>query len=190
MATVYTFDGAERLITMSGTPYEIDVKDMYSRWKQWAKDTDGAKNAMAFDSVGGNVIDAAAGTAIPAYIYIKNGWGIRPQEVDHTLNVINGVLLREGGGDPFEDTVGAFTVRVNYQQPVQAISVGIGQIYADINNVQAMRLLIDAMVTGKIIPPGSLPGVLTGRDKDDTKDRFTATVAADGTRTPISYDPD
>jgi hypothetical protein len=35
-------------------------------------------------------------------------------------------LLREGGGDPFEDTVGAYTVRINYQQPVQAITVETG----------------------------------------------------------------
>lgn len=188
MATTYIFDGAERLITMTGD-LEISVPDMYSRWKQWVKDTDGAKNAMAFDSVGGNDIVVSLGTKIPPYIYIKNGWGIRPQESDHTLNVINGILLREGGGDPFEDTVGAFTVRVNYQQPVQAISVGLGSIYPDLTNSEAMRMLIDALVLGKIIPPVSLPGVLTGRNKDDTKDRFTATVDADGTRTPISYDP-
>jgi len=185
----YAFDGAERRITLSATT-ELDVKDVYSRWKEWAKDTDEGKNEIAFLSVGGQDIDVGAGTKIPAYIYITNGWTIRPMESDHTLNVINGILLRDGGGDPFEDTAGAYTVRINYQQPVQAISVGIGQIYSDINNVQGMRLLLDALVLGKIIPPGALPGVLTGRDKDDTKDRFTATVAADGTRTPISYDPD
>jgi len=190
MATTFTFDGAERLITMSGTPYELDVVDMYSRWKEWVKDTDEGKNAIAFLSVGGQDIDPVAGTKIPPYIFIDKGWTVRPQEVDHTLNVINGILLREGGGDPFEDTVGAFTVRVNYQQPVQAISVGLGPIYDDISNAEAMRLLLDALVLGKVIPPGALPGTLTIRDKDDTKDRFTGTVAADGTRTPIAYDPD
>ena len=190
MAPIYTFDGAERLITMSGTPYEIDVKDLYSRWKDWVKTTDDAKNAVAFLSVGGNVIDAGAGTSIPAYIYITNGWTIRPQEADHTLPVTNGILLRDGGGDPFEDTVGAFTVRINYQQPVQGISVGIGNIYPDLGNVQAMRLLLDALALGKVIPPVVYPGTLTIRDKDDTKDRITATVDTDGTRTPTGYDAD
>lgn len=189
MATTYTFDGPERLVTMSGD-LEIDVKDMYSRWKQWLKDTDEAKNAVAFLSVGGDEVDPVAGTAIPAYIYITNGWTIRPQESDHTLAVINGILLRDGGGDPFEDTVGAFTVRVNYQQPVQAISVGIGNIYPDLGNVEATRLLLDALALGKVIPPGAFPGTLTIRDKDDTKDRITATVDSDGTRTPTGYDAD
>ncbi len=185
----YAFDGAERLITLSGD-FDLDVKDMYSRWKEWLKDTDGAKNIIAFLAIGGNEIDPVAGTEIPAYVYITNGWTIRPQEVDQTLNVINGILLREGGGDPFEDTAGAFTVRINYQQPVQAISVGIGNIYADITNIQATRLLLDALVLGKVIPPGALPGTLTIRDKDDTKDRATATVDTDGTRTPLGYDAD
>ena len=189
MATTFIFDGAERLITMTGD-FEINVPYMYSRWKDWAKTTDELKNAEAFLSVGGQDVDPSAGTKIPPYIFITNGWTIRPQEADHTLNVIAGILLRDGGGDPFEDTVGAFTVRINYQQPVQAISVGLGPIYSDIDSAQAMRLLLDALVLGKVIPPGSLPGTLTIRDKDDTKDRVTATVAADGTRTPTAYDAD
>jgi len=51
-----------------------------------------------------------------------NGWKIKPQEADHTLTVSDGILLVNGGGDPFNDTVGAYVVRINYQQPVQAIS--------------------------------------------------------------------
>ena len=145
---------------------------------------------LAVLSGGGIDIDVATGTKIPPFLFFDMGWGIRPQEVDHTLEVVNGILLREGGGDPFESTLGGFTVRVNYQQPVQAISVGIGNIYPDISTAGALRLILDAMVLGKIIPPGGLPGTLTGRDKDDTKDRFTATVAVDGTRTPLGYDPD
>ena len=47
MATTYIFDGAERLITMTGD-FEIDVPDMYSRWKEFVKDVDGGKNALAF----------------------------------------------------------------------------------------------------------------------------------------------
>jgi hypothetical protein len=108
-------------------PTEIlDVKDMYSRWKDWVKATDDARNAVAFLSVGGDTVDATAGTSIPAYIYITNGWTIRPKEGDHTVNVTTGILLRDGGGDPFVSTLGAYSVRINYQQPVQAITVATG----------------------------------------------------------------
>jgi hypothetical protein len=166
----------------------MDVKDLYSRWKEWVKDTDEAANLIAFVAIGGNDIDASAGTKIPTYLYLVNGWSIRPQEADYTLAVSNGILLRDGGGDPFVDTLGAFTVRINYQQPVQAISVGIGDIYPDLSNIKAMRLLLDALALGKVIPPGALPGTLTIRDKDDTKDRVVATVDADGSREVTAYD--
>jgi len=36
-------------------------------------------------------------------------------------------LLVAGGGDPFDSTHGAFTVRVRYSQPVQAISFVAGE---------------------------------------------------------------
>jgi hypothetical protein len=81
---------------------------------------------IAMAQVGGNVIDAAAGTSIPPYIYLLGGWRIKPQEANHTLSVAGGVLLVDGGGDPFINTTGSFVVRVNYQQPVQAITVTTG----------------------------------------------------------------
>ena len=122
----YTFDPTNLSITMADVPVAgestLDVKDLYSRWKDWAMGTDSCKNPFAFLSVGGQEISATAGTEIPAYIYLANGWHVHPYEADHTVNVTNGVLLVDGGGDPFRDTSGAYTVRVNYQQPVQAIT--------------------------------------------------------------------
>lgn len=186
----YTFDEAALEITLGVGQTDLDVKDLYSRWKEWAKTNENIGLAPeAFLSVGGNVIDAGAGTSIPAYIYIANGWVIIPDDADHTLNVTNGIILREDGGDPFGSQPGR-TIKINYQQPVQAITVGLGDIYPDISNAQAMRLLIDALVLGKVIPPGVYPGSLYIRDKDDTKNRVVATVNTDGTRTPTSYDPD
>ena len=87
-------------------------------------------------NIGGNDIDQTVGTKIPIYVFLINGWRIRPQEANHTLIVSDGIILVAGGGDPFVDTIGAFTIRVNYQQPVQAISfttggaVGIGSGFA------------------------------------------------------------
>jgi hypothetical protein len=76
--------------------------------------------------VGGNDIDTGAGTKIPIFVFLQNGWRVRPQEANHTLNVTDGVLLVEGGGDPFVNTTGSYVVRINYQQPVQAISFSTG----------------------------------------------------------------
>jgi hypothetical protein len=118
-----TFDGTAKTMTLSAGTTQLNVLDLYSRWKDWVA----AGNAwaqQAFAPVGGDPIDVAAGTSIPLYAFLINGWRVRPQEADHTLAVTGGVLLVDGGGDPFLDTTGDFVVRINYQQPVQAIVVG------------------------------------------------------------------
>ena len=120
-----TFDGATKTIYLSLGTTVLDVRDLYSRWKDWVQVSDNSKYLIAFTSVGGDPVDATAGTSIPAYIYLENGWHIHPQSADHTLNVIGGVLLRQGGGDTFEDIPG-YTIRINYSQPVQAIVVDSG----------------------------------------------------------------
>ena len=99
---------------------------MYSRWKDWVLLSDNSKYALAFTSVGGDTIDAGAGTAVPLYAFLENGWKIKPQEANHTLSVVDGILLVNGGGDPFMNTTGSYIVRINYQQPVQAIGFNTG----------------------------------------------------------------
>jgi hypothetical protein len=117
-----TFDGPTKIITLTSGTTELDVVDLYSRWKDWV--TQGNANFLsAFEAVGGNPIDVFAGTSIPLYAFLTNGWRIRPQEANHTLNVVGGVLLVFGGGDPFINPVGNFVVRINYQQPLQAVTV-------------------------------------------------------------------
>ena len=121
----YMFDGVNRLIVISAQTL-VSVRDVYSRWVDWQVLSDNSKYLPAFATVGGNPIDVSAGTSVPVYAYLQNNWRIRPQEADHTLIVNDGVLLVDGGGDPFVNTLGDFVVRVNYQQPVQAITVATG----------------------------------------------------------------
>ena len=145
----YIFDGPQRIVYLPAGETILDLKDLYSRWKQWVQAGDNAKFLEAFDSVGGNPIDPIAGTEIPAYIFIVNEWTIHPWEADHTLAVINGIIVRLGGGDPFEDTTGAFTVRINYQQPVQAITVsaGGGGGSSDLDEGAVAAAVWDALLT-------------------------------------------
>jgi len=113
----YTFDGASKLIVLGVGTTGVVLADLYSRWKDWLL-TGNAGWALAFDTVGGDPIDA--GTLVPLYLFLKNGWRIRPQEATHTLKVTDGILVVSGGGDPFVNTLGAYSVRVNFSQPVQA----------------------------------------------------------------------
>ena len=122
----FSFDGPSKVITLSAGTTSVSVRDLWSRWVDWFLTGDNSKYLPAFEFVGGNDIDTDAGTFIPVYAFLMNGWKVKPQEANHTLNIRDGILLVNGGGDPFNNTNGAYTVRINYQQPVQAISFATG----------------------------------------------------------------
>jgi hypothetical protein len=121
-----TFDGPNKRIILTAGTVSLSVRDLWSRWVDWWLTSDNSKFLRAMDTVGGNDIDPGTGTKIPVYAFLQNGWRLRPQESNHTLVVGDGVVLVDGGGDPFVDTAGSFIVRINYQQPVQAISFSTG----------------------------------------------------------------
>ena len=122
----FTINGPNKLISLSAGTETLSVIALYSAWVDWVALSDNAKFVQAFRTVGGDDIDAAAGTKVPAYCFLMNGWRIRPQETSHTLKVTEGILLVDGGGDPFVNTLGNYVVRVNYAQPVQAVTVSTG----------------------------------------------------------------
>jgi hypothetical protein len=121
-----TFNGSTKRIICDAATTAIDVVGVYSMWVDWALTSDNLKYNNAFNELGGNTIDAGAGTSVPVYGFLTNDWRVAPDEDDHTLAVTGGIILVDGGGDPFVDTAGAYTVRINYQQPVQAITVSTG----------------------------------------------------------------
>ena len=131
-----TFDGTTKVITLTAGTTSLSVRDLWSRWVDWFLTSDNSKYLPAFQQVGGDDIDPVAGTTIPIYAFLMNGWKLKPQEANHTLTVSDGILLVNGGGDPFNNTTGTYTVRINYQQPVQSITVstagGGGATAADV----------------------------------------------------------
>ena len=120
-----SFDGPNKIITIT-TVNTLDVKDLWSRWVDWFVTSDNSKYQIAMTQVGGDTIDAVAGTSIPIYIYLQNGWKVKPREANHTLAVTQAILLTSDSSDPFINTTGTYMVRVNYQQPVQALTVATG----------------------------------------------------------------
>lgn len=186
-----TFDAANKLLVLSSQT-TLDVKDAYSRWKDWVLLSDNSKYDAAFTAAGGDTIDSVAGTYVPCYAFLTNGWRVRPEESNHTLNVTGGVLLVSGGGDPFVNTVGSYIVRVNYQQPVQAITVSTGggggswdEVIEGTLTARQMLRLISSVLYGKTEIVGS---TATFRDTADSKDRVTATMTG-SERTAIVLDP-
>jgi hypothetical protein len=119
------FDGPNKLITLSLGTTALGIQQLWSEWVRWHATSDNGKYLPAMRLLGGDNIDAVASTTVPFYVYLQSGWRIKPQEANHTLTVSGGILLVEEGGDPFVDTVGGFTVRVLYQQPLEAINIGM-----------------------------------------------------------------
>jgi hypothetical protein len=72
---------------------------------------------MAMRQVGGD--ELGGGLYIPVYIFLLNGWKVRPREANHNLT-ITGNLFVDGGGVPVVSTLGTYQVNVNYTVPVQA----------------------------------------------------------------------
>lgn len=193
-----TFDAANKLLILSTGTTTLDVIDAYSRWKDWVV-AGNAQHPAAFSSVGGDTIDAGAGTSVPLYAFLINGWRVRPQEANHTLAVTNGVLLVDGGGDPFVNTVGNYVVRINYQQPAQAITVATGggsaptaeQVatavwgHADATTLQDRMLLAYKILKNKTITD-PLTGIMTVYDDDGSSVLFTAQMY-EGTTTAQPY---
>lgn len=199
----YSFDGPNKVISLTAGTTTMSVRDVWSRWVDWVATSDNSKYLPAFVAVGGDDIDPGAGTSIPIYAFLINGWKIKPQEANHTLNVTDGILLVDGGGDPFVNTAGSYIVRVNYQQPVQAISFATGGGAAptaeQVANAVWNSILIGSTITASQLMQvisAALGGKLSGagtslvkiRDLEDTKDLITAAVDASGNRLTVTID--
>lgn len=115
------FDAANKRIVLDSTG--VTAAELWSRWADWVVLSDNAKYLPAFRQAGGD--DLGGGLSIPAYMFLLNGWRVRPMESNHAL-VITGNLFVDGGGVPVVQTLGASNVSVQYTVPVQAQAVSTG----------------------------------------------------------------
>lgn len=113
-----TFDPINKRIVLD-TSY-VKNTTLYSRWKEWVKEGDNAKFLPAFSTVGGDPL--GGDRFVAAYIFLTNGWKIRPMETSHTL-VIDGNITSTDGLDPVVPTLGQHQVLVQYTVPVQAQAI-------------------------------------------------------------------
>ena len=111
--------GSTKIIQLSVGTTTLDLKDMYSRWKEWIV-ASGSGELNALYPVGGDPVDESQGIYVASYLFLNNGWRIRPQEASHTLKVINGIIVTVEGDSPFVQTQGSYNVLIQYSQPVQA----------------------------------------------------------------------
>ena len=156
-ATNMLIDFATKIISHNDVD-AYSVPAVYSFWKDQILLTNNAQYAFAFSVLGGNTTSGA--NSIPFYTYLINGWKIQPCSIDYTLDVTNGILLVAGGGDPFINPGSPVTVRINYQQPVQAIAVsttgGGGATAAEVWTYGTRTLTANTLTSGTLATKADL----------------------------------
>ena len=195
-----SFDGATKIISLSAGTTSLSVRDLWSRWVDWLSIAENTKYAIAMSEVGGDDIDLSAGTKIPAYVFLENGWRLRPFSGNHTLNVYDGVLLVAGGGDPFINPIGSYVIRINYQQPVQAISFSTtGSSAPTLTAAQVWEYILENGLSAEQVQRvilaatvGRTAGIGTSEEyylsQDETKIRIDAKFDENGNRIQMDID--
>ena len=132
------FNGTTKIMTIPETMTTFDVKTAYSAWKIWVTEGDNAKYLPAFKTVGGD--PTIGGNYISTYYFLTNDWKIKPPEKNCTIQV-NGILLVDGGGDPFVSTQGTYNVRINMTTPMQAESIIVETGVSGLTTAESTRLM-------------------------------------------------
>jgi hypothetical protein len=114
---VVTFDPTtQRIIPIDpggGVDISLDVAEIYSEWKVWAKATDDFKSPPAFRDTGGD--PTKPGQFKAGSFFLLNGWRIRPNERDHRLTLVGDLYTDPAGNSPIVPTLGGYTIAVEYE---------------------------------------------------------------------------
>jgi hypothetical protein len=123
----YTFDGANKLIIITGTA-TFTAADLYSRWKDWVQTSDNSKYVSAFRSVGGDPIGPGQTVAPYFFLNTTDGWRIRPNESSHELRISGNLYSEDSTLSMFVPTLGAYTVTIVIERSSAAIAVTVGGV--------------------------------------------------------------
>lgn len=137
-----TFDAVNKRIILDSSL--VTTGQIYSRWKEWVRAGDNAKFLPAFRVIGGDPL--GGDLYVSLYLFLVNGWRVRPMESNHTL-VIEGNISVDGGGDPVVPTLGSFRVLVQYTVPERAQAYaagGSGSSYTPAQIAAAVRAELTA----------------------------------------------
>ena len=131
-----TFDGLNKRIILDST--SVTASEVWSRYMDWlAADSNNAKWGLAMTQVGGD--DLGGGLYIPIYVFLANGWRVRPMEANHQLTIVGNLFVAEGGS-PLVNTLGSYNVIAQYTVPVQAQAMATSGGTGGLTSEQASQL--------------------------------------------------
>ena len=131
-----TFDGANKRIILDST--SVTASEIWSRYMDWlAADSNNAKWGLAMTQIGGD--DLGSGLYVPIYVFLQNGWRVRPMESSHQLMITGNLFVAEGGS-PLVNTLGNYNVIAQYTVPVQAQAMATSGGTGGLTSEQAAQL--------------------------------------------------
>jgi hypothetical protein len=114
-----TFDGDTLTITLDSGVTEVDVRDdIYSPWKEWAKEGTNIRYPLAFRPDGGAALSAIINQG--SYFFLNNsaGWRIKPPEENITIYLTGNLAVEDTTLPATTPTIGAYTTAIIGLQPV------------------------------------------------------------------------
>ena len=131
-----TFDGANKRVILNST--SVTASEIWSRYMDWlAADSNNAKWGLAMTQIGGD--DLGSGLYVPIYVFLQNGWRVRPMESSHQLMITGNLFVAEGGS-PLVNTLGNYNVIAQYTVPVQAQAMATSGGTGGLTSEQATQL--------------------------------------------------
>ena len=130
------FDGLNKRIILDST--SVTASEIWSRYMDWlATDSNNAKWGLAMTQIGGD--DLGSGLFVPIYVFLQNGWRVRPMESSHQLMITGNLFVAEGGS-PLVNTLGNYNVIAQYTVPVQAQAMATSGGTGGLTSEQATQL--------------------------------------------------
>ena len=132
-----TFDGLNKRIILDSA--SVTASEIWSRYMDWlGADSNNAKWGLAMTQIGGD--DLGGGLYVPIYVFLQNGWRVRPMEANHQLTITGNLFVAEGGS-PLVNTLGNYNVIAQYTVPVQAQAMATSGGSGGLTSEQAAQLM-------------------------------------------------
>lgn len=139
----FSFDGVTKRVYVTNVT-NVDSKELYSAWKNWALTSTNLKYLQAFRTIGGE--PTIAGQYTPVYYFLINGWKV---VIDGANVAFSFNLYTEDGSSPIVALNGATAILNN--SDIGLMTAGSEVSYTSILN--ALNILNNGIKNAsKLIP--------------------------------------
>jgi hypothetical protein len=116
-----TFDGDNRRIYVAPSASTLQIKHLYSMWKQWVQTYDNSKYLPALRTIGGDPV--GSGKYAGDIYFLVNNWQII---ISHAV-AVEGTLYNDAGGSPYiiEEGGGVIASVSNLAYALESAAVGL-----------------------------------------------------------------